>query len=91
MTLNSGMEVKWFDTTTGYQTTQTRGFFMNTYNPETHVAVPKTELVKLEDSRIRIYEFLRDEGFLESIHNQYVMENITRQIWEVANKLKWEN
>jgi hypothetical protein len=29
---------------------------MAEYNPETHVAVPKDELAKLEESRIALYE-----------------------------------
>ena len=59
------------------------------YNPETHVAVPKEELAKLEGSRVRLYEYLEEKKVLESTWGLIRVNEITRQIWNVANRIKW--
>ena len=70
---------------------------MNTYNPETHVAVPKTELVKLEESREGLFDYLKREGFfgvdgsVEHYMKVHSIVHFTSQLWKVANKFKWEN
>lgn len=61
------------------------------YNPETHVAVPKEELAKLEQSRVALYEYLEEKKVLESTWDLVRVNEITRQIWTVANRIKWEN
>lgn len=66
------------------------------YNPETHVAVPKEELAKLEEARVELYSWLDKEGFfgkkgsVEHIMKCSGLVTITQQIWNVANRLKWE-
>ncbi len=60
------------------------------YNPETHVAVPKNELTKLEESRVNLYEYLEEKKVLESTWDLIRVNEITRQIWIVANRIKWE-
>lgn len=64
---------------------------MPEYNPETHVAVPKNELAKLEESRVNLYEYLEEKKVLESTWDLIRVNEITRQIWNVANRIKWEN
>jgi hypothetical protein len=64
---------------------------MKQYNPETHVAVPKTELANSEKARCDLSDILRDEGFLDSLYRQSMIEKCTRQIWTVANRINWEN
>lgn len=63
---------------------------MAEYNPETHVAVPKEELAKLEVSRVALYEYLSKNGLLETTGQSIIIHQITEQIWKVANRLKWE-
>lgn len=66
------------------------------YNPETHVAVPKEELAKLEESRAGLYDFLTEQGFFgemlscEHTYRVHMLLRITKQIWNVANRIKWE-
>lgn len=58
------------------------------YNPETHVAVPKSELAKLEQARINLFHVLTP------ILGEWDLNLVTchtQQIWNVANRLKWEN
>lgn len=40
---------------------------MAEYNPDTHIAVPKEELVKLEEVIGRLYDWLTEQGFFEEI------------------------
>lgn len=57
------------------------------YNPETHIAVPKEELARLEECRVNLY------NFLEFKLNQFDLNNlvyITKPIYNVANRIKWE-
>ena len=52
------------------------------------VQVPRTELEKLEQARLALYEYLSthlsEEGLLGLV-------NITGQIWRVANTKNWSN
>ena len=61
------------------------------YDPDTHVAVPKDELAKLEQSRVALYEYLEEKKALESTWDLVKVNEITRQIWTVANRIKWGN
>lgn len=59
---------------------------MQEYNPETHVAVPKAELEKLEQARVELYKFL------EYKLNEFELNTLvylTRQMYNVANRKKW--
>lgn len=60
------------------------------YNPETHVAVPKEELAKLEESRVALHEYLSEKGFFGTLGETVRIHQITQQIWNVANRIKWE-
>jgi len=68
-----------------------------TYDTETHVAVPKAELLKLEEARVELYAWLDREGFfgqrgsVELIMKLSGLCEFTKQVWEVANRKKWEN
>jgi hypothetical protein len=68
---------------------------MNTYNPETHVAVPKGELVKLEATRVELYKYLESEGFFPNINTQEYLNKVlkitslTQNMWMIANKKNW--
>jgi len=59
---------------------------MKKYNPETHVAVPKAELEKLEESRVELYKFL--EYKLNELELSTLVY-LTRQMYNVANRKKW--
>lgn len=59
------------------------------YNPETHVAVPKEELAKLEESRVALYDYLTNKGVFELFGEAVLIHQITDQIWYVANRTKW--
>ena len=61
------------------------------YDPDTHVAVPKDELAKLEQSRVALYEYLEEKKALESTWDLVKVNEITRQIWNIANRIKWSN
>ena len=60
------------------------------YNPQTHVAVPKGELAKLEVSRVALYEYLSEKLFFDTLGETIRIHQITQQIWNVANRIKWE-
>jgi hypothetical protein len=51
----------------------------------------------LEEARVELYTWLDREGFfgqrgsVEHIMRSSVMAQITKQIWNVANRKKWEN
>jgi hypothetical protein len=70
---------------------------MQEYNPETHVAVPRAELEKLEEARVELFNWLTDQGFFgEVLSYEHTVKlsslcSITKQIWNVANRKKWEN
>jgi hypothetical protein len=68
----------------------TGGLIMLEYNPETHVAVPKGELAKLETARVKLFAFLDKEEFFYKDGTPIQIHDITEQIWKVANRLKWE-
>jgi hypothetical protein len=65
------------------------------YDTETHVAVPKAELEKLEQARVELFSWLADIGFFgETLSYEHTVKlsnlcSITKQIWEVANRKKW--
>jgi len=65
------------------------------YDTETHVAVPKAELLKLEEARVELFSWLTDQGFFgEVLSYDHTMKLsslclITKQIWNVANRKKW--
>lgn len=63
---------------------------MAEYEPETHIAVPKEELAKLEDARVALYEYLSEKGFFDTLGETVRIHQITQQIWNVANRIKWE-
>ena len=62
---------------------------MAEYNPETHVAVPKEELVKLEKSRVAPYDYLSEKLLFDTLGESVRIHQITQQIWNVANRIKW--
>lgn len=51
-----------------------------------YVKVPVEELLKLEESREKLYDFL--EGKL-SEQDLLQLVNVTGQIWKVANRKDW--
>lgn len=57
-------------------------------NEGDYVMVPKSELLKLEESRKQLYDLLDEQckntWFLIDLHS------ITEQIFKVANKRKWK-
>ena len=56
-------------------------------NHEDYVLVPKSELVKLEESRKLLYQLLE-----EQCNDCYFLSNligITQQMWTVANRKDW--
>ncbi len=68
---------------------------MAEYNPDTHIAVPKEELVKFEEARVGLYDWLTEQGFFgEVLSYQDTVRladlcKLTTQIWNVANRTNW--
>ena len=74
---------------THIKTNNIRRMVVAEYNPETHVAVPKEELAKLEKSRVALYDYLSEKLFFDTLGETIRIHQITQQIWNVANRIKW--
>ncbi len=51
-----------------------------------HVAVPKKELEKLEKARVELYKYLETRLTKDEMYN---LHSHTKQMWRVANRVKW--
>ena len=56
-------------------------------NGAEYIRVPVDELKALEESRMRLYEYLENELTDDQLRNE--LPHITKQIWRVANTKRW--
>lgn len=62
---------------------------------ETRIAIPKSELLKLEKDRVALYELLENKRLFDKDGQGYLnlieFMKLTKNMWKIANTKNWSD